>query len=131
VLSLSFYIPSYAQHPVQIDDWRDIAMPKDHMKPTRERILGVNATLLGFGQESMEKVYSDTGTYVVTSIIKIMIAHLSFHGSCCHTYVLLNVMITVLRMINRKLETPVSQKSALQASCLMKMACLTMMMKGA
>ncbi|KAK3158343.1 hypothetical protein QOZ80_2AG0135890 [Eleusine coracana subsp. coracana] len=45
-----------------IDDWRDIAMPKDHMKPARERTLGVNATLSGFGQENMEKVYSDTGT---------------------------------------------------------------------
>jgi hypothetical protein len=79
VLSRLFYIPSYAQHPVQIDDWRDIAMPNDHMKSARERTLGVNTTLSGFGQESMEKVYSDTGTYVVTSIIKIMIAHLSSH----------------------------------------------------
>ncbi|XP_062219493.1 armadillo repeat-containing protein LFR [Phragmites australis] len=45
-----------------IDDWRDIAMPKDHMKPPRERTLGVNTTLSGFGHENMEKVYSDTAT---------------------------------------------------------------------
>lgn len=62
---------------MQIDDWRDIAMPKDHMKPPRERTLGVNVALSGFGQENMEKFYSDAGTYVVASITKIMIAHLS------------------------------------------------------
>ncbi|CAN6279039.1 unnamed protein product [Urochloa humidicola] len=45
-----------------IDEWRDIAMPKDHFKPPRIRTLGVNTTLSGFGQENMEKVYSDTGT---------------------------------------------------------------------
>ncbi|CAN6232265.1 unnamed protein product [Urochloa humidicola] len=45
-----------------IDEWRDIAMPKDHLKPPRVRTLGANTTLSGFGQENMEKVYSDTGT---------------------------------------------------------------------
>ncbi|CAL5021163.1 unnamed protein product [Urochloa decumbens] len=45
-----------------IDEWRDIAMPKDHHKPPRVRTLGANTTLSGFGQENMEKVYSDTGT---------------------------------------------------------------------
>ncbi|MCQ6463501.1 hypothetical protein NPN16_24335, partial [Vibrio parahaemolyticus] len=30
-----------------IDDWRDIAMPKDHTKPPRVRTLGVNTTLSG------------------------------------------------------------------------------------
>ncbi|OEL37102.1 Armadillo repeat-containing protein LFR [Dichanthelium oligosanthes] len=45
-----------------IDEWRDIAMPKDHTKPPRVRTLGANTTLSGFGQENMEKVYSDTGT---------------------------------------------------------------------
>jgi hypothetical protein len=100
VLSLLFYIPSYVRRLLQIDDWRDIAMPKDHMKPAIEKNLGIKATLSGFGQESLEKVYSDTGTYVVTSVTKIMIACLSFHGSFCHTYFLVNVMITGLRMIN-------------------------------
>jgi hypothetical protein len=47
-------------HFVQIDDWRDIAMPKDHTKPPRVRTLGVNTTLSGFGHENVEKVYSDT-----------------------------------------------------------------------
>ncbi|KAL6634681.1 hypothetical protein ACP70R_027352 [Stipagrostis hirtigluma subsp. patula] len=45
-----------------IDDWRDVAMPKDHTKPARERTLGANTTLSGFGHENMEKVYSDTAT---------------------------------------------------------------------
>ncbi|CAO2039445.1 unnamed protein product [Urochloa humidicola] len=45
-----------------IDEWRDIAMPKAHLKPPRVRTLGANTTLSGFGQENMEKVYSDTGT---------------------------------------------------------------------
>ncbi|PUZ76340.1 hypothetical protein GQ55_1G282300 [Panicum hallii var. hallii] len=45
-----------------IDEWRDIAMPRDHLKPSRVRTLGANTTLSGFGQENMEKVYSDTGT---------------------------------------------------------------------
>ncbi|KAF8693632.1 hypothetical protein HU200_039042 [Digitaria exilis] len=45
-----------------IDEWRDIAMPKDHLKPPRVRALGANTTLSGFGQENMEKVYSDAGT---------------------------------------------------------------------
>ena len=51
-------------YPAQIDEWRDIAMPKDHLKPPRVRTLGANTTLSGFGQENMEKVYSDAGTYV-------------------------------------------------------------------
>ncbi|EES07076.1 hypothetical protein BDA96_04G211500 [Sorghum bicolor] len=45
-----------------IDEWRDISMPKDHLKPPRVRTLGANTTLSGFGQENMEKVYSDTAT---------------------------------------------------------------------
>jgi hypothetical protein len=73
---------------VQIDEWRDISMPKDHMKPPRVRTLGANTTLSGFGQENMEKIYSDTATYVVTSLTKILTTHLSIHGPCCHTYVL-------------------------------------------
>ncbi|KAF0894533.1 hypothetical protein E2562_039531 [Oryza meyeriana var. granulata] len=43
-----------------IDDWRDIAMPKDHTKLPRVRTLGVNTTLSGSGHENFEKVYSDT-----------------------------------------------------------------------
>ncbi|KAL5668541.1 hypothetical protein ACJX0J_020762, partial [Zea mays] len=45
-----------------IDEWSDISMPKDHTKPPRLRTLGANTTLSGFGQENMEKVYSDTAT---------------------------------------------------------------------
>ncbi|KAJ1279756.1 hypothetical protein BS78_04G179700 [Paspalum vaginatum] len=45
-----------------IDEWRDIAMPKDHTKPLKVRTLGANTTLSGFGQENMEKVYSETAT---------------------------------------------------------------------
>jgi hypothetical protein len=65
---------------VQIDEWSDISMPKDHTKPPRLRTLGANTTLSGFGQENMEKVYSDTATYVVTSLTKILTT-LSIHGS--------------------------------------------------
>ncbi|CAM0945458.1 unnamed protein product [Alopecurus aequalis] len=45
-----------------IDDWRDIAMPKDHTKPPRARTLGANITLSGFGLENIGQVYSDTAT---------------------------------------------------------------------
>ncbi|GAB2217643.1 hypothetical protein Droror1_Dr00000846 [Drosera rotundifolia] len=34
-----------------IDDWRDIALPKDISKTRRARILGVNAGVTGFGNE--------------------------------------------------------------------------------
>jgi hypothetical protein len=63
-------------HFVQIDDWRDIAMPKDHTKPPRVRTLGVNTTLSGFGHENVEKVYSDTIMYVVISLINIFTSFL-------------------------------------------------------
>lgn len=58
-------------------------MPKDHLKPPRVRTLGANTTLSGFGQENMEKVYSDTGTYVVTNLTRIPIPYLSIHGCSC------------------------------------------------
>ena len=67
---------------VQIDDWRDIAMPKDHTKPPRARTLGANITLSGFGLENVGQVYSDTATYVIVDLIKILITHLTFHDSC-------------------------------------------------
>ena len=104
-------------------------MPKDHLKPPRVRTLGANTTLSGFGQENMEKVYSDAGTYVVANLTKILIVHLNIHAWCCHTYVLLNAL-TVPLMINRRLRSQVSRRSALQAFGLMRMACLTTMMKG-
>ncbi|KAI4984297.1 hypothetical protein ZWY2020_055257 [Hordeum vulgare] len=44
-----------------IDDWRDIAMPRDHTKPPRVRTLGVNTTISGFGL-GVGKVYSDSTT---------------------------------------------------------------------
>lgn len=51
-------------------------MPKDHTKPPRVRTLGVNTTLSGFGHENVEKVYSDTTTYVVISLINIFTSFL-------------------------------------------------------
>ena len=35
----------------QIDDWRDIALPKDHVKKQRVRTLGANSYITGFGNE--------------------------------------------------------------------------------
>lgn len=35
----------------QIDDWRDIALPKDLTRGTRVRSLGTNASVTGFGNE--------------------------------------------------------------------------------
>lgn len=34
-----------------IDDWRDIALPKDLTKPPRVRLLGANSVVTGFGNE--------------------------------------------------------------------------------
>lgn len=36
---------------LQIDDWRDIALPRDFTKPARVRTLGANSTVTGFGYE--------------------------------------------------------------------------------
>ena len=66
----------------QIDDWRDIAMPKDHTKPARIRTLGANITLSGFGLENVGQVYSDTVTYVIIDLVSFLIAHLTFHDPC-------------------------------------------------
>lgn len=35
----------------QIDDWRDIAVPKEHVRAPRARTLGSNALVTGFGNE--------------------------------------------------------------------------------
>lgn len=35
----------------QIDDWRDIALPRDFTKPARVRTLGANSVVTGFGNE--------------------------------------------------------------------------------
>ena len=35
----------------QIDDWRDIALPKDLTRGTRVRSFGVNSSVTGFGTE--------------------------------------------------------------------------------
>jgi hypothetical protein len=35
----------------QIDDWRDIALPKEHTRAPRVRTLGVNSLVTGFGNE--------------------------------------------------------------------------------
>lgn len=34
-----------------VDDWRDIALPKDYTKPSRIRLLGANSVVTGFGNE--------------------------------------------------------------------------------
>lgn len=68
-------------HLIQIDDWRDIAMPRDHTKPPRVRTLGVNTTISGFGLENVGKVYSDSTAYVIIDLIDILITHLTFHDS--------------------------------------------------
>ncbi|VAI46438.1 unnamed protein product [Triticum turgidum subsp. durum] len=69
---------------VQIDDWRDIAIPRDHTKPPRVRTLGVNTTISGFGLENVGKVYSDSTTYVIIDLINILSTHLVF--MICATY---------------------------------------------
>lgn len=35
----------------QIDDWRDISLPKELRKGTRARTLGANSGVTGFGNE--------------------------------------------------------------------------------
>lgn len=35
----------------QIDDWRDIALPKELRKGQRTRTLGANSVITGFGNE--------------------------------------------------------------------------------
>ncbi|KAJ3675293.1 hypothetical protein LUZ60_004335 [Juncus effusus] len=34
-----------------VDDWRDVVIPRDYTKPVRQRVLGTNALLTGFGNE--------------------------------------------------------------------------------
>ena len=36
---------------LQIDDWRDIAVPRDFSRNRRVRLLGSNALVTGFGNE--------------------------------------------------------------------------------
>ncbi|KAG8060429.1 hypothetical protein GUJ93_ZPchr0002g24085 [Zizania palustris] len=55
-------LSTVAIDPHKIDDWRDIAMPKDHTKLPRIRTLGANTTLSGFGHENIDQIYSDTTT---------------------------------------------------------------------
>lgn len=47
---LSVLQPTYAKI-WQIDDWRDIALPKDLTRGTRVRSLGANSSVTGFGSE--------------------------------------------------------------------------------
>lgn len=35
----------------QVDDWRDIALPKELVKGPRVRLLGANSVVSGFGNE--------------------------------------------------------------------------------
>ncbi|OAY74593.1 Armadillo repeat-containing protein LFR, partial [Ananas comosus] len=42
---------SKSSPPSPIDDWRDIALPRDFTKPARVRTLGANSTVTGFGYE--------------------------------------------------------------------------------
>jgi hypothetical protein len=87
--------------PIQIDDWRDIAMLKDHTKPPRARTLGANITLSGFGLENVGQVYLDTATYVLLDLIKILSTHLTFHDSC-DILMFFKIIISVLQMINQR-----------------------------
>ncbi|XP_077245436.1 ARM repeat superfamily protein isoform X2 [Tasmannia lanceolata] len=43
-----------------IDDWRDIALPKDYTKPSRLRLLGVNSLVTGFGNAYEQMGPNDT-----------------------------------------------------------------------
>lgn len=45
---------------VQVDDWRDIAYPKDASRPSRIRTLGANCVVSGFGFEYDALGSSDT-----------------------------------------------------------------------
>lgn len=48
------WVPRIDYSPVklmQVDDWRDIALPKDCTKPTRVRTLGSSSAVTGFGNE--------------------------------------------------------------------------------
>lgn len=87
-LFLAFFLMLY--HLIQIDDWRDIAMPRDHTRPPRVRTLGVSTTISGFGLENVGKVYLDNTTYVIIDLIDILITHLTFVQ---HTYALWNTVI--------------------------------------
>lgn len=50
ILSLQVFLEPYIS-VLQIDDWRDIALPKDLAKNRRVRLLGANAIVTGFGSE--------------------------------------------------------------------------------
>ncbi|KAF3338016.1 Armadillo repeat-containing protein LFR [Carex littledalei] len=43
-----------------VDDWRDIAIPRDYTKPERSRSLGLSALLTGFGNEAATIPSSDS-----------------------------------------------------------------------
>lgn len=43
---------SFSHHMLkQIDDWRDIALPKELIKARKVRTLGANSIVTGFGNE--------------------------------------------------------------------------------
>ena len=47
----------------QIDDWRDISLPKEVVKRPRLRMLGANSTVTGFGNEYKMSNINDTSSH--------------------------------------------------------------------
>lgn len=47
----------------QIDDWRDISLPKELVKRPRLRMLGANSTVTGFGNEYKMLNINDTNPH--------------------------------------------------------------------
>ena len=47
----------------QIDDWRDISLPKELVKRPRLRMLGANSSVTGFGNEYKTSNINDTNTH--------------------------------------------------------------------
>jgi len=52
-------IVSFSLLPLQIDDWRDIALPRELSRARRVRLLGANAPVTGFGNEYEALASSD------------------------------------------------------------------------
>ncbi|WOL19259.1 armadillo repeat-containing protein LFR [Canna indica] len=46
-----------------VDDWRDIALPRDYTKPARVRTLGANSVVTGFGNDFEATSSLDTASY--------------------------------------------------------------------
>jgi hypothetical protein len=51
ILFIGCSIQSYILFHFHVDDWRDIAHPREAAKMTRPRVLGTNCVFIGFGSE--------------------------------------------------------------------------------